>query len=178
MRKRFPKVVKLVSANYIYSFHFVECPKFHLFLYIRSIEVSLCLNTDYWYIGVKLIYVYEWQKFTFNIPISPLTRWVPKLWYLDMLCLCVLSVSHTRLSWRVSLNGQLKSDIVSEIRVKSLWSCCNWWCTIMKVLQSAKFFDWLSQYGALRTLKASTSASVNSYSPSYRTSLNENMNFP
>lgn len=156
MRKRFPKVVKLVSANYLYIFPFVKCPKFHLFLYIRrSIEMILCLNTDCCYIDVKsLFYMYEWQKFTFNILVSPLTGWVPNLWYLEILCLCVLSVSHKRLSWRICLIGQLKSVIVLEIEVKSLWRSCNWWCTIMEVLQNAKCIDWLSQYGALHALKA------------------------
>ena len=156
MRKRFPKVVKLVSANYIYNFPFVERPKFHLLLYIkRGIETSLCLNTDCCYIDVNSSFcVYEWQKFTFNILFSPLTEWVPNLWYFVILCLCILNVSHKRLSWGICLNGQLKSEIVLEIEVTSLWRSCNWWCTIMEVLQNTKFIDWLSQYGALHTVKA------------------------
>jgi len=115
----------------------------------------LRLSTDYWYIGVKSsFYVYEWQKLTFIIPISPLTGWVPNLLYLDILCLCVLSVSHKRLSWRICLNGQLKSEILLEMEVKSSWRCCRWLCTIIEVPQNAEFIDWLSQYGAVHTLKA------------------------
>jgi len=48
----------------------------------------------------------------------------------------------------------------------------------MEVLQNAKFIDWLSQYGALHTLKAVNVFLCQDYFPSCRTSLNEGMNFP
>jgi hypothetical protein len=38
----------------------------------------------------------------------------------DILCLCILSVSLKRLSWRISLNGQIKSEICLRDKSKKV----------------------------------------------------------